>query len=147
MPITISKTDEVLRVRRIGDSNWITYKGPKRDLQTKSRAELEVPLASGPEAAESFMKLLEHLGYRFVGVVRKQRKIFHLLRGSYALEVCLDEVDEVGRYVELEIMAPEEQLEAAKAVVLSVAAQLGLTESERRSYLQLFLSKRSATSS
>jgi len=49
--------------------------------------------------------------------------------------------------VELEIMAPEEQLEAAKAVVLSVAAQLGLTESERRSYLQLFLSKRSATSS
>ena len=134
-------TDEALRLRRIGPVNLVTYKGPKRDLQTKIRAEIEVPLAEGDRAAEDFARLLQSLGYRPVAVVRKRRRIFHLERAGYAVEVCLDDVDDVGRYAELEVLAPQEQLEAAKAVVIQLAAELGLTASERRAYLQLLLAK------
>src|SRR5437667_3678989 len=73
-----ARTDEALRLRRIGPANYVTYKGPKRDLQTKTRTEIEVPLADGDAAAEDFQRLLTHLGYRPVAVVRKSRRRFHL---------------------------------------------------------------------
>ena len=104
-----------------------------------------MPLAEGDVAAEDFSRLLQHLRYRPVAVVRKQRRVFHLERAGYALEVCLDEVDRVGRYAELEILVPPAQLEAAKSVLLQTAAELGLAGSERRSYLELLLAGREGT--
>src|SRR5437588_10676404 len=70
-------TDEALRVRRIGSANFLTYKGPKRDAQTKTRTEIEVPLADGAAVAEMLERLLTHLGYRPVAVVRKVRRVYH----------------------------------------------------------------------
>lgn len=136
-------TDEALRLRRSGTANFVTYKGPKRDSQTKTRTEIEVALADGPAVAEDFGKLLRHLGYRPVAIVRKRRRIYHLEREGFSLEVCLDEVEEVGRFVELEIQAPENQLGAARNVLMQIATELGLANSERRSYLELLLEKRS----
>jgi adenylate cyclase class 2 len=142
-----ARTDEALRVRRVGRTNCVTYKGPKRDAQTKTRTEVEVPLADGEAAANDFCRLLTHLGYRPVAVVGKRRVIHHLERGGYAMDVCLDEVDDVGRFAELEILAPEDQLEPARAVLLATAAELGLTASERRSYLEMLLARRSGGAS
>ena len=141
-----ARTDEALRLRRIDAANYVTYKGPKRDAQTKTRTEVEVPLAEGDEAARDFVRLLTLLGYRPTAVVRKQRTVYHLKRGGFALEVCLDEVEGLGRFAELEILAPEEQLDRARAVLLETAGQLGLRTSERRSYLELLLEKRQSTS-
>jgi adenylate cyclase class 2 len=135
-------TDEALRLRRIGDRNLVTYKGPKRDAQTKTRTEIEVPIASGDAAAADFARLLTHLGYRPVAVVRKARRTFRLRRGGFDLEVTLDDVEGVGRFAELEIQAPEEQLDPARDVVLETAAELGLSANERRSYLELLLAAR-----
>src|SRR5262245_45217914 len=59
-----AQTDEALRLRRIDSANFVTYKGPKWDKQTKTRTEVEVPLAEGATAAHDFMQLLQHLGYR-----------------------------------------------------------------------------------
>src|SRR5262249_8219869 len=134
-----AKTDEALRLRRIGAANFLTYKGPKRDAQTKTRTEIEVPLAGGDAAAEQFLALLGHLGYRFVRVVRKDRRIFHLEREGFPLEVCLDQLEGLGCFVELEIQAPEDNLDAARDVLQRAARDLGLTTSERRSYLELLL--------
>lgn len=134
-----ARTDEALRLRRIGPVNFVTYKGPKRDAQTKTRAEIEVPLAEGDQVAEDFMRLLTHLGYRAVAVVRKRRLIYRLKRNGYAMEACLDDVADVGRFAELEILAPETELDAARSLLLGTAAALGLTQSERRSYLELLL--------
>src|SRR5262249_9928754 len=138
-----ARTDEALRLRRIGDMNFVTYKGPKRDTQTKTRTEIEVPLSNGAAVADDFSRLLQHLGYRPVAVVRKQRRLFHLERGGFPLEICLDEVDGLGRLAELEIQAPEDRLDAARSVLLDAAAALGLTGSERRSYLEMLLDKAS----
>ncbi|HMC65587.1 MAG TPA: class IV adenylate cyclase [Gemmataceae bacterium] len=141
-----ARTDEALRLRRIGPANYVTYKGPKRDLQTKTRTEIEVPLADGDGAAEDFQRLLTHLGYRPVAVVRKSRRRFHLQRDGFPLEVSLDEVEQVGRFVELEIIAEERDLQPARSVLLRTAAELGLSSSERRSYLELLLEKTRAES-
>ena len=138
-------TDEAVRIRRIGDSNFVTYKGPKTDTQTKTRTEIEVPLAPGQHVAEEFGRLLTHLGYRPVAVVRKQRTVWHALRGEFEMEICLDSLDEVGKFIELEILATSEALEAARAMVLKTAQDLGLRHSERRSYLELLLEKRGLT--
>jgi adenylate cyclase class 2 len=136
-----AKTDEAVRVRTIGEKNYVTYKGPKIDSETKTRLEIEVPLGDGETAAADYRRLLTHLRYRPVAVVRKTRRIAELTRDGFDVQLTLDEVDGVGQYAELEIVAPEDRADAAKAVVLAVAAELGLTQSERRSYLQLLLEK------
>ncbi len=138
-----ARTDEALRVRRVERRNRVTYKGPKRDAQTKTRTEIEVALEEGDRAANDFMQILRHLGYRPVAVVRKRRRSYRVERNSFELEITLDDVERVGRFVELEIQAPEERLEAARAEVLAEAAELGLSASERRSYLELLLAQSS----
>jgi adenylate cyclase class 2 len=134
-----ARTDEAFRLRRIGKENFVTYKGPKQDLHTKTRPEIEVGLAPGAGPAQAFHQIVTNLGYRPTAVVKKRRRVYHLERDGFPMVVCLDEVEELGTFAELEILAEEDRLEAAKAVLLKTAADLGLTASERRSYLQLLL--------
>src|SRR5882672_7598822 len=109
-----AKTDEALRVRRIGERNLITYKGPRIDRTTKTRTEIEIPLADGAEPADGLERILQALSFRAVAVVRKHRRVYELKREDFEIEVCLDEVDSVGRYVEVEIVADEPVLDAAR---------------------------------
>src|SRR5438309_3637006 len=88
-----ARTDEAFRLRRIGNENRITYKGPKQGGPAKTRTEIEVALAPGPDPAETFCRLVGQLGYRAVAVVRKRRIPYHFDRDGFALEVCCDEVD------------------------------------------------------
>jgi adenylate cyclase class 2 len=134
-----ARTDEAFRLRRVGAANFLTYKGPKRKDVVKIRTELEIPLRDGDEAAEQFMQLLVHLGYRPVAVVRKHRRMRHLEREEFALTVCLDEVEHLGRFAEVEILAPEERVDKARTVLADTAAALGLSELERGSYLGMLL--------
>lgn len=135
------KTDEALRVRRIGAKNRVTYKGPRRQGPAKTRTEIEVGLADGAPAAEDFCRLLVCLGYRPTAVVRKQRVGYRFQRDTFDLEVCLDTVEQLGRFVEVEIVALEEKLAFAQQVLQSVAGELGLSNPERRSYLEMVLEK------
>lgn len=133
-----ARTDEALRIRTVGERSFVTYKGPKRDPQTKTREELELPLPAGQ--SERFGELLMRLGYRPTGVVRKFRQVYYLEHGGFSLQVCLDDVAGLGSFAEIEVVADESQFQAAKAIVLEEAAELGLTDSERRSYLEMLLS-------
>ena len=134
-----ARTDEAFRLRRIGPSNIITYKGPKQAGPAKTRTEIEVPLAEGTEAAETFCRLVERLAYRPTAVVTKRRRQFGLRRDGFELFVCLDEVERLGKFVEVEIVTPPENRARAETVLQAVAADLGLTRSERRSYLEMIL--------
>lgn len=135
----LKSTDEAFRLRRIGKANYLTYKGPRRDTETKTRTEIEVPLGDGDETAADAERLLLALGYQPVVTVRKKRQVYRFRRGEFMMEVCFDDVEQAGAFVELEIMAPEEQYAAAKVVLLNTAAELGLTEKETRSYLGMVL--------
>jgi adenylate cyclase, class 2 len=134
-----ARTDEAFRLRRIGERNLLTYKGPRHDARSKTRTELEVPCPPGDEAAEALLKLFRHLGYRPTAVVRKRRRIYEWARGGFTVHACLDEVDGVGRFVELEIVADEKDLDAARETVLRTAAELQLGATEPRSYLEQLL--------
>jgi len=134
-----AQTDEALRIRRIGVVNYLTYKGPKIDTATKARVEVELPLADGQDNAATAVRFLSGLGYRPVAVVAKTRLVYQFTRDGIALEACFDDVGAVGKYVELEAMTEQEGYEAARAVVLRTATELGLTEQEKRSYLRLLL--------
>jgi adenylate cyclase class 2 len=138
------QTDEALRIRRAGSANFITYKGPKLDASTKTRRELELPLADEEEAARQFAELLVTLGFRPLPEVRKRRRRAKVRWQAESVEVTLDDVEGVGLFVELELMVAEEAVEGAKACLASLAARLGLSGSERRSYLELLLAAKSA---
>ena len=134
-----AKSDEALRIRRKGSANFITYKGPKIDAATKTRREIELPLSPGGQAAQAWTDLIEALGFTPVGEVRKSRRKARVEWQGRSVEVSLDEVDRLGSYVELELIAEADNLDAARSHILSLAEALGLKNSERRSYLELLL--------
>lgn len=132
-------TGEAFRLRRVGKNACLTYKGPKQKSEVKVRTELELPLPPGEEMAEQYLQLFCHLGYRPVAIVRKRRRQYPLQRAGFAMTVCLDEVEGLGRFAEVEIVAPEDQSARAQQALQELAAELNLTNVERRSYLALVL--------
>lgn len=132
-------TDEALRLRRSGEENVITYKGPKIDTETKTRRELELPIATGKTGLEDFSELLVALGFKRVAEVCKERRTAKITTQGTELELCFDDVSGVGKFIELEIVAEESELEAAKAVIAELAKELKLSKPERRSYLEMLL--------
>jgi adenylate cyclase class 2 len=137
-----AQTGEVFRMRRIGPQNFLTYKGPKRPGPFRDREELEVPLPPGEDIAEQHLRLLVHLGYRPVAVVRKQRRQARFEREGFEVTLCLDNVEEVGTYCEVEVLTEPDRAEQAKQLIGAVAAELDLTELEPTSYLGLLLAGR-----
>src|SRR3954463_7377354 len=57
-----AQTNEAFRIRRLGDENRITYKGPRRSGPTKTREEIEIPFAPGDESSASLLHLFDNLG-------------------------------------------------------------------------------------
>jgi adenylate cyclase, class 2 len=135
------RTDEAFRLRCVGANNRITYKGPKQGGPTKTRTEIEIGLESGADAAERFRQMAQHLGYRPVAVVRKQRICYDFARGGFSLQVCCDEVENLGRFVEVEIVTEAAERQRAETLLLEVVNELGLRRSEGRSYLEMVLAR------
>jgi adenylate cyclase class 2 len=134
-----AQTDEALRIRTIGEANYVTYKGPKIDQTTKTREEIELPLPGGPQGYAEGRRLLEALGFRPVAEVRKHRRKAKIAWQGRNVEASLDEVDSLGAFVELELIASADELEPAKETILQLAASLGLSGSQKRSYLEMLL--------
>jgi adenylate cyclase class 2 len=134
------QTDEAFRLRRIGTNNRVTYKGPKQPGPTKTRTELELSLADGLGTADEFCALVQHLGYRPTAIVRKQRTTHDIHRDGFDLQICFDEVERLGRFIEVEIVAEESRRDQAQQVLMQVARALGLDQIEPRAYLRMVLS-------
>lgn len=134
-------TDEALRIRTVGDRSFVTYKGPKLDTTTKTRRELELPLGDGDSDGSQFAELLMLLGFRPVATVCKQRRAFHIEHRGRRVQGALDEVDGLGTFIELELVADEATLPETQQCVCELAAELGLGPTERRGYLQMLLKR------
>jgi adenylate cyclase class 2 len=137
-----ASTHEAFRIRRIGDENQITYKGPRLSGQTKTREEIEISFTPGDDGFDQLRRLFENLGFRPVATIRKVRVPFHVRFQGLDLEVALDLVAGLGEFAEVEILAAgESELAAAQAAVLALASELGLKEVEPRSYLRMSLER------
>jgi adenylate cyclase class 2 len=132
-------TDEALRIRTAGGQSFVTYKGPKLDSTTKTRREIELPLDAIDAGGSQFAELLAALGFKPVAIVRKQRRPFRLQYGGREIDGALDDVEGVGAFAELELQADESNLDESRQVIQSLAAELALGPSERRSYLEMLL--------
>lgn len=132
------QTDEVLRLRMVGEENYVTYKGARIDSTTKTRRELELQLPSG-NFIESFEQLLSVLGFEPLMTIHKVRRQATVERNGYEIEICVDEIDQLGYFVELETSSDLEHLEKAKQALSGLATELKLDRQERRSYLELML--------
>lgn len=134
-----AETDEALRVRIVGETGCVTYKGPLLDAVTKSREETEIWFAGGAADAERFAGVLEKLGFARVRSVEKAREPWRLTWEGREVEIAIDEVDGLGSFAELEMAASRASFEAAKTCLLGLAERLSLRDGERRSYLALLL--------
>lgn len=139
-----AKSDEALRLRRDGETNAITYKGPKRGGPTKTREEVEVEFTPGDEAREQMTRIFVALGFRRVADVKKVRTSYDVPHRGRAMVVTLDVADELGSFAEVEAIAEgENDLADAQQAVLALAAELGLADVEPRSYLRMTLERKS----
>jgi len=136
------ETDEALRLRQVGDSNRLTYKGPKVDPASKTRIEVDVPLGPGADVAQGASELLARVGFEPVATVAKDRRVFELVWQGWQVAASLDTVEELGEFVELETTAEELQIVRAREALQDLASRLGLTGSIRESYLELLLDTR-----
>ena len=132
-------TDEAFRIRSVGESNCVTYKGPVIDSAAKTRREIEVPFAAGPAAADQMSALWTQLGFCFVREVRKTRTPLSLDRQGWHFDLALDDVAPLGIFLEIELLSDEHNRDAARDAVLALAHELNLTNPEHRSYLELLL--------
>lgn len=141
------QSGEAFRIRRIGDQNRITYKGPKHPGPAKTREEIELGFDPGPDAFAQLARLLEYLGFRPVRTVRKRRESHALTIDGRHLEVGLGSVEDLGAFAEVEAIARDEaDLDPARRAVLQLAERLGLDPAghEPTSYLGLLLAAEKA---
>ncbi len=127
-----AKTDEALRLRRRSGRVELTYKGPKEGGIVKARREVSVVV----DDFEAARELLESLGFSPVVTVRKKRRYYRV--SSENAVVTLDEVEDLGCFVEVEV------LDGSEERVLNVIRRLGLEDYPRTtlSYLELLLEKK-----
>jgi adenylate cyclase class 2 len=128
-------TDEAVRVRYTNDHAVITYKGAKIVASgLKAREELNTAVESG----EIFEAILDRLGFTRTAEVNKWRENYQLGNAS----VFLDSVEELGTFVEIEVMAAGDD-KVASAQIEKISKEIGIQgEPILASYLELLLSKR-----
>ena len=135
-----SQTDEALRVRKLDGSCEVTYKGPKLDDVSKTRREIEFALPAGD--ADQAVQLFQELGFRPVATVVKQRRKAKVTWHRLTVTVALDAVEDVGFFVELEVLSGTDRFQSIRQELFRLAESLGLGHTERRSYLELLLLRR-----
>jgi len=129
-----AQTDEALRIRITDNKNYLTYKGAKLDSTSKTREEFEIEVQEPLKLSE----ILTKIGLIPIKKVVKSRKSY-LYKD---ITIFLDNVDELGFYIELEIaVSDERQIPAARNRLFSLFKQLKIPPQnfERRSYLELLM--------
>lgn len=136
------KNDEILRVRRINQNNGtLTYKGPNRNKDgSKSRKEIETQVKSPGLLSE----ILRTLDFSIDAKVIKNRRFFELKEST----VVVDEVEDLGRYAEIERVVESNKAENAREKISALASKLGLKETQivPETYLELVSRRANAVS-
>ena len=147
------KTDEALRLRKSVEFNkndetkkqvinhFITYKGKKMDLSTKTRKELDIKI----EDIENMKLLLEELGFQEIFTVKKERELYEFEFKNYYIEALIDYLPILDQhFLEVEFLLDSpKNLEDSTVVLFDFLSLLGIKKEEsiRKSYLELIAEK------
>ena len=136
------KSDEALRIRTAENlskrnaKTYLTYKGKKLDNISMTRTELE----TGIEDRETGTAILKALGYLPMFEVNKLRQLYH----KDSVTACVDQVENLGSFLELEIIVRDEEnrpeaLNKLDEILHEMGS--GLQETIRISYLGMLMRK------
>lgn len=138
----IKNSDSALRIRSSENitlnqnTYFLTYKGPKLDQVSNTRKELEIQIEEGQKGKEILMSL----GYSLIYPVIKTRQHYQLGK----ITACLDQVENLGIFLEMEVIVPSEcEKENALEQLFSFLQKLGFRPEDvvKTSYLTMLLSK------
>lgn len=121
--LSLRKADKGLRLR-IAESNGsekltLCYKGPREDRLYKTRDEIELTVTEYKAAVD----FVSALGYQQVLTVTKNRQVWEI--GN--CEVALDEVDMLGKFVEIEGRSEKKISEVREKLGLDKLKQINET--------------------
>ena len=147
------KTDEALRLRKSIEFNkndetkkqvinhFITYKGKKMDLSTKTRKELDIKI----EDIENMKLLLKELGFQEIFTVKKERELYEFEFKNYYIEALIDYLPILDQhFLEVEFLLDSpKNLKDSTVVLFDFLSLLGIKKEEsiRKSYLELIIEK------
>lgn len=137
--VDFMETVECLRVRERDGFAEITYKPGSTSGNTAdgiiSKVETNTHLA-GPGEAESANQLLVTLGMKRLATVRKHRAEY---ASHAAVTVAIDTVDDVGSFVEVEVMSTDPTV--ANTLLATIEEELAITDLpvETRPYRDLVM--------
>lgn len=107
-----------LRIRKTnGERMEITFKGKSTSLLGKY-CKLENNISANINEYDNYVKLFASLGYYSYVTVEKKRLTFEKKDLNYVYSIMLDKLNDVGEFVEFEIMAEQED---AKKEELDIA--------------------------
>jgi adenylate cyclase class 2 len=110
----------VLRLRSSNNTVTMTF---KKTINTEGNAlELETTLGD----SETTTAILNELGFTRVTRVHKTREEFDL----EDMKVALDTVENLGKFVEIEVLTDESMQKQAEKKILETAQSLGLSEQD-----------------
>lgn len=109
-----------LRVRKENNHVELNLKKQSSKIQESQEIEFKV------ESYEKAIEFLEALGYKKWVVVNKKRRYIKYL--NYNL--CLDEVERLGTFIEIEILVEENDKKDYVEQLISVAEELGLDKKD-----------------
>ncbi len=116
--LTFTPEDIFLRIRKTKDKNILTFK----QGEEMNSIEHEVSV----DDASKMTDILTSIGFRAVVNVKKTRQKAYL--NDY--EICLDQVDGLGSFIELEKIT-EENAEKVQKEMMEFLQKLGIRESDR----------------
>jgi len=121
--------DEALRVREEENIFFLTFKGPRLTKKIKVRKETQLQVES------KIFELLKELGFSELRKVKKRRRFYQWKN----LKVCLDKVEELGDFLEIEGKSWED-----KSLVRELIKKLHIKEESflTASYLELLLKRK-----
>ena len=110
-----------LRVRKENDKIELNYKKQSKKKMESEEIEFEV---SSYELANQFLKALGYLPWVEVNKKRRYSKYKEY-------NICIDEVERLGSFIELEILVDKDNKEDYELALLEVAKKLGINPDKR----------------
>jgi adenylate cyclase class 2 len=130
--VNFKETGEALRLRESDGEHVLCYKSGKNAGGVKAKREIETRLDS--DQAQVVTEILEYLGFTESITVDKWRRTYRRRANGFQVNVCLDDVKDLGEFVEVEIVCEERNREDAERTVKRVAEKLGLSNPVTKGY-------------
>jgi len=147
------QTDEALRLRKslkfnINENNkdqeieyFLTYKGKKIDISTKTREEIDLVI----EDLEKMKKILNILGFQEVLTIKKERELYKFEFKNYSIEALIDYLPILKQhFIEVEYLTDSlEKIEESQNILFDFLNLIGIKKEESitKSYLELITEK------